>query len=215
VLKLKPSIETVMKPQMILVAGDFLLKNKERERVMETKAIFKASLKLIKQGKFHSTSMAEIAYNANLAGSTVLIFFENREKLISALGQTIFTEIENIIKESDQPGDSSESRFFALWENLFKYYVLQPEVIAFVEQFDNRDVFLPETGKTHSRVHELLFRFFSDANSEQQLQIKPSMLAVLFHENVRLAAKLSIHDDQQARHIARLLWNGIALRRVK
>ena len=185
---------------------------------METRAIFKASLKLIKEGKFHATSMAEIGYHANVSGSTVEVFFESREKLLADLADYTFNSITAIVQTADKIKDLPKRRFFHLWNQLFDFYSSQPDVIFFIDQFSNNSAFNKEGQESYRKCKEAFNKFFSEdfaCFGDNELQLTPAEFAFLFHENVKAAVKME-RSTGKAEHlaVALWLWRGIGVQDV-
>ena len=104
---------------------------------IEKIAIFDASLKLLRAGKFQGTPLTEIAFRANMSGRMIDHIFSSREKLLSELSETLTGQIVKLIDEAARKGENFKDRFFDVWTALYKYYRKNPDVIAFLEQFEN------------------------------------------------------------------------------
>src|SRR3954469_7307806 len=98
---------------------------------LEKKEIFNASLKLLNEGKFHATSMNEIAFYAKLTESTIHYIFESREKLLEELSQNLTSEIIKTVKEADKNSILFKDKFLSIWNALYQYYLQAPAVISF------------------------------------------------------------------------------------
>ena len=185
---------------------------------MEKRAIFRASLKLIREGKFHATSMAEIGYHANVSGSTVEVFFESREKLLAELAEYIFDNISSIVLASDKLKDLPKRRFFHLWKQLFDFYASQPDVIFFIDQFGNNPTVVTDAQESYKKCNQALIKFFAEDHScfgDNEFQLDSEAFAFLFHENVKSAVRLEKALGKIDEHaIAMWLWKGIDERDV-
>jgi AcrR family transcriptional regulator len=182
---------------------------------MERRVIFETALKLIRAGKFQTTSMTEIAHLAGIDENVTLYFFESREKLIQDLAGYITASISKIIKGAAKDELSFQNRFFKAWSALYEYYVQHPGVVAFVEQASSL------TAAARQRINErdlmsAIEDLFRSASENLIVPIRSETLAFVFHSNVVTAVKLH-HDhaltyhDSELKSIAQILWDGIAI----
>ena len=159
---------------------------------MEKKAIYEASLKLLSEGKFHASSLAEIAFEAKLSWTSIIFVFETRDKLLQEMSEHVTQEIHHTIDEAVRPHPEHKERFFALWKALNRYYSQHPNAIAFVEQFENLKS-LPHAGKiVHPAMSTPLIDLFTpqEINDDDRRETA-IMFAAIFHANVLSAAKIA------------------------
>jgi TetR/AcrR family transcriptional regulator, multidrug resistance operon repressor len=178
--------------------------------MMEKKAIFQASLKLIRAGKFQATPLTEIAFIANMSGRMIHCVFDSREKLLAELSQMLTKEIINLIEEASATTDNFERRFFQVWMALYKYYSKNPNVIAFIEQFENINVSHHQQ-VVHPGNCGALVDLFADAQCEMG---SAETVAAIFHSNVLSASKMRTMPDFndvkfKPELLSQLLWNGM------
>lgn len=181
----------------------------------ERQAFFKASLKLVGQGKFLSTSIEEIAFMARVSSLSLPYIFESRQKLIEDLLQHVLSNIDEIINKAICKADPDKDKFFSVWTSLFDHYVNHPDQIALMMQFDSfitpssasRQVY-PGIGRGLTD----LFRSFErngilcNANAETS--------AYIFHEHILTTARmqsskasLAIHFDVSLMPL--MLWDSL------
>jgi AcrR family transcriptional regulator len=177
---------------------------------METTAIYKATLKLIDEGKYHSISMAEIAYHANLTERTVALLFRNRDRIINDLGKLIFTRINTIISECMQIEGTFEQRFFTLWNELRNFYSSQPEILAFINGSKGYDSLTPEVRLLEETSREMLHQFFTEnLKSGSDPNLTPTYFAYTFHENIKSEVRFKLDSQNNREGMAHILWNAI------
>ena len=181
---------------------------------MERKAIFDAALMLIKEGRFQSTPMSEIAYYAKLAESTTLYFFESREKLLTDLNQYIYDILHGIISKANKEGASFEVRFFSIWRALYEYYARNPAAMAFVEQ-SSKISGIGKERKVSKPFNKQLIEFFKAESPDMMEGIRPETLATVFHGNIMIAARMHsdyylIQREDELKNLVQILWDGIA-----
>lgn len=99
--------------------------------------IVRAALELIAEKGFHGAPMAMIAERASVGAGTIYRYFENKEVLITEL----YGDIEKIIMAVLQEGYSVEKpfreRFLHLGTELLHYFISNPLVFRYLEQFHN------------------------------------------------------------------------------
>jgi AcrR family transcriptional regulator len=99
--------------------------------------IVRAALELIAENGFHGAPMAMIAERANVGAGTIYRYFENKDVLITEL----YWDIEKSIKATLQEGYSVEKpfrdRFLHLGTELLHYFISNPLVFRYLEQFHN------------------------------------------------------------------------------
>jgi hypothetical protein len=180
---------------------------------MERKVIFESALKLIRDGKFQTTSMSEIAHLAGVDENVTLYFFESREKLLLQLNEYVTDSINKIVKESVKDKLSFQNRFFKVWSALYEYYIHQPGMIAFVEQVS---VLISTVNHrtTEKNLIPAIEDLFKSASENLIVSMKPETLAAVFHGNVITAAKLyrnhhPAQTDKELKNIAFILWSGM------
>src|SRR5690606_4783808 len=95
-----------------------------------------------------------------------------------------------VISRSLEGHSSLKEKFFGLWKNLYQFYVKEPNVLTFFEQFLNSP-FNVDQYPHHLRGE--LYTFFADGIKQRQLKsVKPEMLLVLVMGSVSATAKLSL-----------------------
>ncbi|WP_347158745.1 TetR/AcrR family transcriptional regulator [Pontibacter chitinilyticus] len=180
------------------------------------KAILESTLALIEEKGFHGTPMSMVAKHAGVAAGTIYHYFDSKERLICELYTYVNQRMISALLTSDDPAQSFQKRFFSTWMGLYHFYIENPNVLRFMEQFVNSPFYTKSKGPQHHPVHQLLFDFFRCGVEEGQLcEANPEMLGVLVHGSIITAAK--IHgvgkiqlSDEELTQIARILWNGMS-----
>jgi AcrR family transcriptional regulator len=125
--------------------------------------IVHAALELIAEHGFHGAPMALIAERGGVAAGTIYRYFDSKDTLVNE----IYREFEEKIMVFLQTGYSTalpiRERFIHLGTNLLRYFIANPLVFRFLEQFHNspygvayrRDMILGQTG--NDNVYKNLF----------------------------------------------------------
>jgi TetR/AcrR family transcriptional repressor of multidrug resistance operon len=179
--------------------------------MMEKRAIFEASLNLLRAGKFQGTPLTEIAFLAKMSGRMIEEVFESREKLLEELSETLTTQITKLIEEAAGTSNTFKQRFFHVWVALYKHYTKNPNVIAFLEQFENIKVLQHPRSLIYPGNSAPLIELFSGSDCTVG---SAETLAAIFHSNVLSAAKMSCMSDSQELDFkpelfSQLLWTGM------
>ncbi len=99
--------------------------------------IVKASLELIAEQGFHGAPMAMIAERAGVGAGTIYRYFENRDVLITELYREIEERMEQFLMEGYTTESPFRARFLHLGTSLLRYFVENPLIFRYVEQFHN------------------------------------------------------------------------------
>ena len=155
--------------------------------MLERNAFYDASLRLVKDGKFQAMSVTEIAFMARISERAIPFIFESRERLVSDLIEHVTSQIANTIEGAAKKSTSYKQRFFDVWHALYEHYTKNPNVIAFIEQFDN----INKKGFLHPASTAALIDLFKKAQIGEVIKpVNAETLAYIFHENVVTAAKM-------------------------
>lgn len=176
---------------------------------MERRAVFNAALRLIKEGKFHATPLAEIAFHANIAASTIPYFFASRQIILNDLAGELFSELLQLTTGSSVQDGAFEEIFFARWNAIHDYYLEHPEVIPFVEQADDMPLDTDQTIARDKYYNELAEFFAQGMERKMIAKRDPGRLAALFHESILSAARVNSRSEEKETERAHILWQGI------
>ncbi len=100
-------------------------------------AILDTTLKLIAERGFHGTSMSQIAKASGVSAGIIYHYFENKDDLIRTLYRTTKIHLMDTIASGYDSALPIRERFVGIWRRLLLYYINHPEVMAFLEQYEN------------------------------------------------------------------------------
>lgn len=178
------------------------------------KAIFDSTLELIKEHGFHGTPMSMVAKNANVAAGTIYHYFESKDQLICELFAYNEKSIIKVINKALAGGKNYKEKFYRLWCDLYEFYIKNPNVLVFFEQYLNSPYHI---GQRPNYSQGGFFDFLSELRNKGQVRdIKPEILIVLFFGSITSAAKLHISGrtplgQADLEQITDALWKGIAI----
>jgi hypothetical protein len=110
--------------------------------------------------------------------------------------------------------DGYKEKFFRVWTSLFSFYVAQPNVLIFFEQFVNSPY---NADKYPHHFRGELYTFISKGIKAGQLKsVKPEILLVLMHGSITSLAKLHLFGSvalskADLNKIAEISWDGISV----
>jgi AcrR family transcriptional regulator len=176
-------------------------------------AIFESTLELIKDHGFHGAPMSLVAKNAGVAAGTIYHYFESKEQLICELYDYNRGRVTSVINMSLEETTNYKEKFFTVWTNLYRFYIKQPNVLIFFEQFVNSPF---NVSKYPDYFRGQLYNFFVDGIKNSLIKpVKPEILLVLVMGSINATAKLHLFgkvplSKTDLNRIAGILWDGIA-----
>lgn len=176
-------------------------------------AIFESTLELIREHGFHGAPMSLVAKKAGVAAGTIYHYFESKDQLICELYNYNKERVSAVIEEAIQPDLTFQENFFRIWTNLYTFYVKEPSVLIFFEQFTNSPF---NAHKTPNYAKGKLFKFFNEGLAKGIFKsVKPEFLFLLVMGSIVSAAKMHVYgkvpiSKSDLRQLAGILWEGIA-----
>lgn len=177
-------------------------------------AIFESTLELIKEHGFHGAPISLVAKNAGVAAGTIYHYFESKEHLIVALYEynrdRVVSVIESALKKDNK---SCREIFFNIWTDLYHFYVREPKVLIFFEQFVNSPF---NVNKYPEYTRGRFYDFFAQGVRKGVLKsVKPEILLVLVMGSINATAKMHVFGKaaltkNDLQRIAEILWEGIS-----
>ena len=185
------------------------------EKISDKKrAIFESTLELIKDNGFHGTPMSMVAKNARVAAGTIYHYFESKDELILALFDynkgRVTTTIELALAE-DLP---FKEKFYKVWCDLYTFYMDNPNVLIFFEQFMNSPY---NTNKCPSYTKGLYLELLQKGMEEGILKkARPDVLVIYLVSSIHTLAKLNRFGNislnkNELNDFMDMLWKGLAI----
>ena len=100
-------------------------------------AIIDATIKLVNEIGFVSSSVAKIAREANVSPATIYIYYENKEDLLVSTYKDIKMNLGRAILDGIDESRPIRDIFEGVWFKMFDYFSQHPERFQFTEQFAN------------------------------------------------------------------------------
>lgn len=191
----------------------------EVENVSEKKtAILVNMLELIEEHGLLGVPMSLLAKKAGVAAGTIYHYFESKDAIILELFNNVRESITHeIFKMKDRSKDNYSERFKCLWVNLFQYFVKNPRVLSFMEQFFSS----PFQRMVHSKESQ----FYEDNFSSFFLMgIKDGyikkydihIISSIFMGGLTIAAKkhnngYHLFSKNELQDMASIVWDGFKI----
>ena len=175
-------------------------------------AIFESTLALIKDHGFHGAPMSLVAKNAGVAAGTIYHYFESKEQLICALYDHNRDRVTAVIARALEAEGSYREKFFRVWSSLYHFYIQEPNVLIFFEQFVNSPF---NSDKYPNHLRGQLYNFLSEGIKAKVIgAVKPEVLLVLLMGSINSTAKLHLFgkvplSKSDLNRITEILWDGI------
>ena len=100
-------------------------------------ALFKATVKLVNDIGFASSSVSKIAKQANVSPATLYVYYKNKEDLLVSTYIDIKRNLSHAILKNFDNSLPIRDILRGVWFNMFDYISLHQDYFQFTEQFSN------------------------------------------------------------------------------
>lgn len=184
---------------------------------LKKEALFKATVKLVNEIGFASSSVSKIAKEANVSPSTLYVFFKNKEDLLVSTYMEIKHNLAVALLEGFDDTLPIRDIVKRAWFNMFGYVADNLECFDYTEQFANS----PYSSLVD---HEMLEKEYIPMINVLQKGIELKIIkdvdmmmlaAFVFHPISRLANPRLSHglvmDEQKLEAVFTMAWDAIKL----
>lgn len=181
-------------------------------------AIFESMLELIREHGFHGAPMSLVAKNAGVAAGTIYHYFKSKDQLIVALYEYNRDRVASVIESAFRIDSSYRENFFNIWTELYRFYVQEPNVLIFFEQFVNSP-FKVDRYPDYTRGR--FYSFLAEGIRKGLLKsVKPEFLLVLVMGSINAIAKMHVFGKvtltkKDLHGTAEIIWEGISSPNIK
>ncbi|OHB24810.1 MAG: hypothetical protein A2X84_10525 [Desulfuromonadaceae bacterium GWC2_58_13] len=176
-------------------------------------ALLKAALELFAEQGFNGSSTALIAKRAGVASGTLFFHFKNKEELIHELFREVLTKIEHQVLETFPADMAIRERLLRILANLLRYFLNNPDVFKFAEQYRFSPFGEREIHRTENRneIQTLLLQ----AREQQIIKDAPLLvLETIIFGPISSLAKEHANcgtpiDDEMCRLVIEACWDGV------
>ncbi|WP_207431735.1 TetR/AcrR family transcriptional regulator [Sabulibacter ruber] len=179
------------------------------------KAILESTLKLIKENGFHGTPMSQVAKKAGVAAGTIYHYFDSKDTLIMELYTYTQHRLLDAILANSHEGMDYKAQFFNYWISRCKFYIQNPDVLFFMEQFVNSPYYNRFSKEQDERFQKEVFQFIASGVERGILRpMNQRLMCIMIHSSAHSAAKVHLLDrvtltDEELQQLAQMVWDGV------
>jgi TetR/AcrR family transcriptional repressor of multidrug resistance operon len=177
--------------------------------------VLNSTLALIKEHGFHGTPMSMIAKHAGVAAGTIYHYFDSKETLIVELYIHVKDRLAKAILGNDDEQLAYKERFFNFMINQYNFYIENPDIFFFLEQYVNSPFAKNYPEKDSQLFKDKVYTFFNYGIENAYFRnIDPRLLAPTVKGTLVAAAnfQLSQHSAfsrEDLIEIVNIVWDGI------
>ena len=179
-------------------------------------AIKRSVIDLIVTEGLSGASMSKIAKRANLSPSTIYVYFENREKMISDIYIASKIELSHFLLNNVDFAQDFKTVFKEVWRNLHNYILKNPNIYYFLEYFESSPhIDKIEDQKVMDVYFASLFAFIEKAKKMQVIKELPNeILRAFAMPPIAYVSKLHLKKainltDELFEEMLEMSWNAI------
>ncbi|MFB7142691.1 TetR/AcrR family transcriptional regulator [Gottfriedia sp. NPDC056225] len=181
----------------------------------KNEAIFKATIQLLNEIGFSDISMKKIAKRANVSSSTIYVYFENKEDMLSKL----YTNVKQHLSQKVLTGLEEEMPIKVAFEqvlrNQIEFIFNHKDEFLFLEQFSNSPLIKNLCIEDHSWMFQPLFDLVERGIEQQLLKESDTMLLlVLITAPITDLAKMQFNgefelNEKNISDLIQMSWDAI------
>ncbi|ALJ00034.1 TetR/AcrR family transcriptional regulator [Rufibacter tibetensis] len=179
------------------------------------KAILESTLKLIKENGFHGTPMSLVAKRAGVAAGTIYHYFDSKDTLIMELFTYTQNQVQQAMERNLRDDMGLKESFFLRWISRCQFYIQNPNVLFFIEQFVNSPYYPRCPQEQEERVQNEIRQFIKLAQQHGILRdLDYRLMAIMIHSSIMTAAKVHLDGkvqltDKEFNQLAQMVWDSI------
>jgi TetR/AcrR family transcriptional regulator, repressor of fatR-cypB operon len=179
--------------------------------------ILNATLKLIVQYDLDHTSMDMIAREARVGMGTIYNYFPGKEALVNELYRGLKQKVVAMVLTGYSPDAPIREQFFTMWRNMFNFYLRQPDVFQFLEQYSMSPIITPESKEFGWKLWETPIQVIEQGRRQQIVKDLPiDMLMLIANSPIYNLVREHIHgrihlDKSKIEAAITACWDAIKL----
>lgn len=180
-------------------------------------ALFLATIKLVNEIGFASSSVSKIAREANVSPATLYVYFKNKEDLLVSTYVEIKIDMGEAVLEEINEEAPVHDILYRVWCNMFAYVSGHPGEFRYTEQFSNSPYSDLVDKERVNETFEPLLRVINRGIEQKIIKnVSPDILgAFMFHPIVVLANPKHCSTfeptDENIEAAFRMAWDAIRL----
>lgn len=180
-------------------------------------ALLLATIKLVNESGFASSSVSKIAKEAGVSPATLYIYFKNKEDLLVSTYVEIKSEISAVIHEGVDESEPLYDNLYRVWKNLFAYVSKHVEEFHYTEQFANSPYSDLVDREQLTRMFDPLARIIQKGIEQRIIKDVDMDLvgAFMFHPVIYLASpkhcRVFEPTEEKIEQAFRMAWDALRL----
>lgn len=167
-----------------------VLGNDKRGRVLA------AAFKLFSAHGFHGTSMSMIAKESGVAVGTIYHYFKGKEEMIDVLYVELKKDCVNDMVCGFDDSLPTKEQFRHLWKQTARYYIKNPEIFKFVEQYANSPYISNTTKELRNKLMAPILNAVEKGFNDGILKPLPfGVMNSMFYGPLMMLIKNHLSDD--------------------
>jgi AcrR family transcriptional regulator len=183
------------------------------------KAILDAALKLISKNGFHGTAVSRVAKEAGVSAGTIYHYFDSKDDLIDDLYRDVYFNLAQVIRNNYDQSQPLEIQIRQIWFFSVRFYLKNPDICAFIQQYKNSPYFRPEMDRETDGYFDFVIALGVQAIEKKIVKNFPKQVFFAFLQD--FAGTLSQKHDKGVLHLDNELiekiidatWDAIRLKR--
>ena len=159
-------------------------------------ALFEATVKLVNEIGFASSSVSKIAREAGVSPATIYVYYKNKEDLLISTYITIKIDLSKALLRDFNDRLPIRGILRSLWFNMFEYIANNMEYHKFVEQFSNSPYSSLVNKKEVEHYFEPLFKVMQTGIEQKIIKnVNPDILLAFMYYPITVLANPRLCQD--------------------
>jgi AcrR family transcriptional regulator len=178
--------------------------------------IIQTTMELITQQGFHASPMSQIAREAGVAAGTIYHYFPSKDELIRSAYKEVKKQMGDALMYNFDGKKTYKEQFFSFWENLFLFFINNPLIFNFLEQYHHSPFINEQTKEEGQTYYQPVLDFFREGIDKQKLiPLDLELISNLIYGNIVTVSSLHLRNElkitqEKLQMTIEASWNSIA-----
>jgi len=142
------------------------------------KVILDTAMRMISKNGFHGTAMSKLAKEAGVSAGIIYYYFKSKDDLITALYKEINRDLSGQLLDIHDAALPLKDQIMQLWKALVQFYLKNPVIASFVQQFRNSPYFSAAVDRETDGYFDFLFEVGDLAIKENLIKKLPRQVFI-------------------------------------
>jgi AcrR family transcriptional regulator len=158
--------------------------------------IIQTTMELITRQGFHASPMSQIAKEAGVAAGTIYHHFPSKNELIRATYKEVKKQMGEALMSNFNSKKYYKEQFFSFWENLFLFFIHNPLIFNFLEQYHHSPFINEQTKEEGQTYYQPVLDFFQEGIDTQKLiPLELELMSNLIYGNIATVSRLHLQNE--------------------